>query len=237
MRGNVRALVTAGLLALLTSAPAAAASPDRRGGRRAASGEPWSSTSEFLGDLPLRPVEGDPDRLVYARSEGVLRGRRHFVVEPVLVYLDPDSPGRGAEPGRLAKLAGLLETELADQLRKGGFEVADDAAPGAVRLRCAITDLNLSVSGANAAVKGVGAAAGVGLLVPSVDVGGASVEALFVDGDSGEVLAAVAESRTGRRWFNMRSMTRAGDAKQAFRKWAKQLRKHLQRVNSGDDDG
>jgi len=190
--------------------------------------------SGFLGDLPLEPSAEDGDRLVYVREEGVLRGRRVFVVDPILVYVDAESPGRGVEPGKLAELSQVLRDAVVEQLEEGGYRVEPDAVPGAVRIRGAITGVNLSKSGVNATAKVAGLAAGVGLLVPSIDVGGASIEVLFLDAESDEVLAAVADTRTGRRFLNIRSMLRAGDAKKAFRKWAKELREHLDRINATD---
>lgn len=227
--------VFASALAVTLSATASGEAPGTNRAEEAADPR-TAEPSGFLGDLPLERHPDDDDRLVYVREEGVLRGRRIFVVDPILVYVDAESLGRGVEPNKLAELAQLLRDEVVEQLEEGGYRVEPAAVPGAVRIRGAITGVNLSRSGVNATAKVAGIVTGVGLLVPSIDVGGASIEALFLDAETDEVLAAVADSRKGRRFLNVRSTLKAGDAKKAFRKWAKELREHLDRINATDPD-
>ncbi len=59
-------------------------------------------------------------------------------------------------------------------------------------------------------------------------VGDAWIEVEFFDSESGELLAVVADRRRGVRFQdNMNRRFTWGDAKQAFRGWARQLRYRL----------
>ncbi len=102
-----------------------------------------------------------------------------------------------------------------------------------MRLRIAITDIEVVKKSANIGAKVAGAAAGIGLLVPAMDVGGATMECEVLDSVTGERLVAVVDRETGRRMMNFSSMKSMGDAKAALREWAKDFRKNLQRIHDG----
>ena len=111
---------------------------------------------------------------------------------------------------------------MVDELGKvEGLEVVDQPGPGVARLRLAITGLNASKGWVNAGLKvGVTVAGGVGLLIPSVDVGGVAMEGEVLDSETNHRLVAFRDKKRGRRMFNFQSYKKWGDAKKAFRKWA-----------------
>ena len=188
--------------------------------------------SGFLGDYSdLEPHPDGKDMLVYRKSEGVLGPYDQFLIDPVLIYFHPEAKGVGVDPAKLAELATFFRQAVIEELGKGGYQVLEKPGPGVARVRAAITDVNVSTTGANVATKAAGMAAGIGFLIPNVDVGGASIEVEILDSQSNERLVAVVDAERGRRFFNLKGMKKVGDAKKAFKGWAKEFRQRLDRVH------
>jgi hypothetical protein len=185
-----------------------------------------ATTAGFLGDYTqLRPHPDDPNVLVYRNRVGVLGEYDRFLVEPVLIYLHPESPGAGIDPGELQELATDLRDAVVGQLEEGGYELADEAGPGVLVVRAALTNVVPVNVAANVGTKLAGAVAGVGLLSPRLDLGQASIEAEMLDGDSGERVAAYVAGSRGRRYSSaIQGAKRWGDVRAAFRGWAELLR-------------
>lgn len=186
--------------------------------------------SGFLGDysdLEPHPKKGE-DLLVYRKAEGVLAHYDQFLIENPLIYFRPDAKGVGVDPEELKMLADFLRQAVVEQLDKGGYRIVEEAGPGVLRVRSAITDVNPVNPASNIGSKVAGAALGVGLLVPRVDLGGASIEVEMLDGESGERVAAVVAQRRARRLGGLiKGSKRWGDVKAAFKSWAKMFRKRL----------
>jgi hypothetical protein len=205
------------------------------------------TTSGFLGDYSqLQPHPDDENVLVYRDRPGVLGEYDRFLVEPVLVYFHPESRGGSIDPAEMQELASFLRDAVVAELVAGGYEVADgagaeDAAPGLLRVRAALTDVVPVNATANVGTKLAGAAVGVGLLTPRVDLGRASIEAEMVDGASGERLAAYVASSRGARYSSpIQGAKRWGDVKAAFRAWAELLRRRIDAAHDtapAADDG
>lgn len=187
--------------------------------------------SGFLGDYSeLKPREGDGSMLVYRKAEGALAAYDAFIVDPVLVWFHPEAKGRGVDPDDLKALADTFRTEVVEELEGHGYTVTSEPGPGVLRVRVAITDVDPAGPVANVAAKAGGVALGVPLL-PSLDIGSAAIEAEMLDSTSGERLAAVMDAKRGRRFFAFkRSVERWGDARAAFRAWAREWRELLDEV-------
>lgn len=194
------------------------------------------STSGFLGDYSeLQPHPDDEDVLVYRDRVGVLGEFDRFLVEPVLLYLHPDSRGGTLDPAELQALATDLRNAVVEQLEAGGYELAEEPGPGVLRIRAALTDVVPVNAAANVGTKVAGAAVGVGLLTPRVDLGRASIEAEMLDGATGERVAAYVAASRGRRYSSpIQGARRWGDVKAAFRDWAELLRR---RIDAAHDRG
>ena len=187
--------------------------------------------SGFLGDYSdLEPQPGDKDMLVYRKAEGVLEPYDKFVIDPVLIYFHPEAKGVGVDPAKLAELAVFFREAVVEELGRGGYQILEEPASGVARVRAAITDVNLTTA-TNVATKAAGMAAGVGFLIPNVDVGGASIEVEILDSQSNERLVAVVDAERGRRFLNVKGMKKAGDARKAFKGWAREFRERLDRVH------
>lgn len=226
---------TAGLMLAVLSlgAPAAGAEAERGDGAPPLSG--------FLGDYSdLSPLVAKKRSsvLLYVREAGVLGRYDAFLVEPPLIYFHADARGGGVDPQELAMLASALRDAVIEELRRGGYRVVDEPGPGVLRLRGAITEVvpvnPVKNVGATAAgvVAGAGAAPGVGLLVPRIDLGQASIEVEMLDGESGERMVAIVAERQARRFGGkLQGAKRWGDVKAAFRWWAERLRERLDELH------
>ncbi len=169
--------------------------------------------------------------LVFRKKPGILGQYKAFLVEPVLVFFDSETTGGGVEPGELQELAEYLYSEGTAQLEEAGFSVVGQPGPGVARVRLAITGVQPIRPARNVGSKVAGMALGIGLLVPSVEVGGAAIEAEIVDSETGERLVAIVASDQGRRFFNLKnSASRWGDTKAVLRAWAKAFRERLESV-------
>lgn len=197
----------------------------------AAAGAAQGTPSGFLEDYSeLKPREGDGSMLVYRKAEGALAGYDAFIIDPVLVYFPPVAKGHGVAPDQLKDLADTFRAEVVEELEEHGYRVTDQPGPGVLRVRAAITDVDPAGPAANVAAKAGGVALGVPL-IPSLDIGSAAIEAEMLDSVTGERLAAVMDAKRGRRFLSFkRSVERWGDAKSAFRAWAKEWRELLDQV-------
>lgn len=207
------------------------ASPSHAGEKRSKKDQP--APSGFLGDYSSleEGTEGGP-LLVYVKEPGVLGSYDRFILNPVLVFFDPRVAGGGVDPEELKMLSDFLRDHTREQLEDSGYAVVTEPGPGVAVLRAAITNVEGVKTGRNVGLKAVGVAAGAGLLVPSVDVGHASIEVEILDSVSGDRLVAIVDAKKGRRFANLSKSTREfGDVKGAFKKWAKELRERLDEVH------
>jgi len=190
--------------------------------------------SGFLEDFDqLTPDDESETLLVYRKQEGILKQYDRFIVPRVLIYLSQEAGGKGFDPADLMMLTEYFHQQATEQLEKAeGYDITDTPGERVAVIRLAITGLNSSKGGVNAVLKAAGAATGVGVLVPSVDIGGASIEGEIIDSVTGERLVAFADSKKGRRMMNLRSVKQWGDAKKAFKKWCKQFRELLDRIHA-----
>ena len=192
-------------------------------------------TSGFLGDYSeLTPHPDKKLMLVYRKRAGVLAGYNRFLVDPVLVYFHEEARGVAVDPGELAELAGFLRDAVIEALSEdGAYAVVEEPGPGVVRLRAAITDVVPVDPKKNIGATAVGMATGVGLLLPRVDLGRTSIEAEFLDAETGERLVAVVAEKKGNRFGGkVKGAKTWGDVKAAFKKWSKDLRKRLDQVHA-----
>jgi hypothetical protein len=193
--------------------------------------------SGFLGDYSqLFPDPKNGDLLLYEKEANVLRKYNKFIFDPVTIYLLPEAQNRGIDPDDLARLAKYFHDAVTDELAKSGrYEIVTSPGPDVLDLDVAITNVEPTGGGKNAAVKGGATAAsvatgatGASLLVPRLSVGRVGIEGEMLDSVSGERLMAFVTSKEGRRWFSgFNAYKKWGDIESAFRSWAKEFRERL----------
>lgn len=201
----------------------------------------YEGASGFLGDSysKLEADPGDGDWLTYFKTKDVLKNSDTFLLEPVKVYLVPEAQQRGIEPEQLDKLSQYFTKAIQDELVAGRYKLVTEPGPGVMVLRFAITNVqpnggkkNMAVTGATDAALYVVAPPGASLLVPRLSVGRVSIEGEMVDSASREVDMAFMTSKSGRRFFSgFKAFQKWGDIDAAFRGWAKNFRKRLDKAH------
>ncbi len=186
--------------------------------------------SGFLADYSgMKPASGGEETLVYVSREGALGDYDRFMIDPVLIYFHPESNAHAVNPEELSALAASLRHEVVAQLEDGHYAIVEEPGPGVLRIRTAITDVDPASPAANVAPKVAAVATvGMGFLVPSVDVGRASIECEMLDAHTGQRIVAFADAKKGKRFLGtFTAAQKWGHAHAAFKNWAKQFRQRL----------
>jgi hypothetical protein len=201
----------------------------------------YQHESGFLGPTyaKLHPDPGNGDWLIYFRTHEVMRQSRTFWVNPVRVYLLREARRREIPPAELHKLSEDFTKAIKDELAEGGYRLASGPGPGVMELRFAITNVqpngnkrNMVATGAEEAVMYGATPLGTGMLIPRLSVGRVSIEGEMVDSTSGDVEMAFMTQKSGRRFFRgLRAFEKWGDIDAAFKGWAKNFRKRLDKAH------
>ena len=180
---------------------------------------PKSTKSGFLGDYGGFKIDPEDKSMLYYEKPNVDWKRyRRLMIDPVLIYYDPNAEHRQIQPDELKKLTDYFR-EVTIKEVQDAYPVVDTPGPDVLRIRAAITD----VIPANP-ILNVASAAGVGI---PIDMGGAAMEAEFLDSMTDERLGAIIDKKMGTPVQYFDGFTRLGHAKVALRNWAKELRKAL----------
>ena len=148
-----------------------------------------------------------------------------LMIDPVLVYLHPEAKNRQIDPEALSELTGYFRNTVIEEVQDA-YPVVDKPGPDVLRIRTAITDL----IPANPLINTTMVLA-VGL---PVDMGGAAMEAEFLDSVTLKPLGAVVDKKMGiplNPEDYMLGFTQWGHAKTACDSWAELLRESLDEVH------
>jgi hypothetical protein len=144
-----------------------------------------------------------------------------IMMDEVVFFFREDADYKGIYPSDIAKLSEEFHKAFAEEL---GDILTDVPAPNVVRMRLAVTDLELSspVAGTITTVIPVGLAINFikkGTTGEYVGVGSASMEAEFLDSISNIRIAAAVDKAPGGKL----DLGKFSAAKSAFQFWAKRL--------------
>jgi hypothetical protein len=174
------------------------------------------SASGFLEGYERLTAHPNDDTLLWWERDGFAwSDYRGLIIEPISVYYQADARGREIVPEDLQKLTAVFHDAVVAELGTD-YPVVTEPAAGVLRVRCAITDVIPVRPALNVATSLVA-------FVP-VDVGGASIEFEFLDSVTGEPLAAGMDRKVGTRFDGFVAFAPLGQARQAFREWAAELR-------------
>ena len=203
----------------------------------------YNAESGFLGDSysKLQPDPGNGDWLTYFKAADVLKNSDTFLLEPVKVYLVPEAEQREIDPAQLDKLSEYFTKAISDDLTAGHYKLVTEPGPGVMKLRFAITNVQSNGNKKNMVATGAADVAlygttppGTTLLMPRLTVGRVSIEGEMVDSQSDEVQMAFMTSKSGRRFFSgLKAYQKWGDIDAAFKGWAKNFRKRLDKAHQG----
>ena len=189
-------------------------------------------TSGFLQDYPKfeKGPSGGADWVYF--EEGVdFKKYDKVLMDQVVFYFSKDSKYKGINPEEINKLSDAFHKAMVKAL-KDEYPFVSEPGPGVLRIRCAITDVKKSRPLLNTitAVMPIGLAISFvkkGVTGTHTNVGGASMEAEFLNSQTNERIAAVVDKRMAAKRKVFKGMRKWGHAEDAFNYWAKRLRKFL----------
>jgi len=175
----------------------------------------------FLSDYSQLKAESDSSYRYLDKA--VFGSYRGFIVDPVTVHfkegakaIEMKSEGKLTEQN-MADLTNYFHDVIVKAITEAGCQVEYKPGLGIARVRVAISDIQ-ETSAMNALPQ-------ASLL--GVGVGGAAMEAEFVDSQTGKQIAAVVESQKGGR-MPFSNLGEWGTAKGVMDGWAKRLKERLE---------
>ena len=211
-------LISMGILALVCSVVACAATRGRRGD---------APESGFLRDYSqLQSSEDWPAQEVYFNPDAQWSRYNSIQLDSVTLWANEDLGKLSDEDRQM--LTDTLYKALHEELSKY-FEMSDQPGPDVIRLRAALTE----AKGAKTALRALSSihpgtlllGAAVGLSADTANsVGTATVEFELLDGVTNERLAAAVDQRAGTKAWALiapkRTFTKWGDVKNVCNYWA-----------------
>ncbi|HLZ34657.1 MAG TPA: DUF3313 domain-containing protein [Nitrospira sp.] len=204
-------------------------------------------TSGFLEDLypQMREGTGDEARLVYRNPKvdwATKASYKKVLLDPVMIWRGKDSKMQGVDPKDAQVIADSFYALLYQELAKD-YEMVKEPGPKTFRMQAALTDAEQSnpaldvVSSVPAPLNVVFIASTIKTLTTGKPLfkGGASIEAKFMDADSGEVLAAAVDQRVGGRFLNREVFDSWNDVHGALKYWAQLTRFRLCQMRKQTD--
>jgi len=182
----------------------------------------------FLSDYSILRKGGEGEAsLVYWNRNVDLSTYDKMMIDPVTIWLAPDSDLKKVSPKERSKLADEFHSALVEELGKQ-FELVDEAGPGTMRLRVGLTDAEKS----SPTLDTISTYIPQVRLIQSITsiasdtagfVGEASTEAELRDASTGTLLAAGVDRRAGTKAIADGTFSSWNDARAAFEAWAKQF--------------
>ena len=174
----------------------------------------------FLSDYSKLQKESDSS-LRYMNEKAVA-GYSGFIVDPVVVGFYEEAKSKGKPTAQqFADLSNYLHTKILEAVQDAGKKVVYQPAAGVARIRVALTDMEKS-----SAVSLIPQASLMG-----AGIGGASMEAEFLDSMTGRQIGAIVQLKQGSNvpFANLGDWTAA---KTVMDEWAEQLQNELSGTNS-----
>lgn len=189
-------------------------------------GEPKVAPSGFLQDYPEFQAgpDGGVDQ-VYIKPGTDLSKYNRVMLDEAQFFLKKGAADHGLQASELKELSDTFHSSVLEALGET-YPVVTEPGSDVLRIRLAITDIETS----NPAMSGLSTLTPVGLVVSTAKkattgtytgVGGASMEAEFLDSMTNERLSAGIDTFNGSK---MSGFSKLGATKEAFEFWAKRLR-------------
>jgi hypothetical protein len=174
--------------------------------------------SGFLKDYSkLEMSEHKEGAYVYTNPSKRLSLYKMVIIEPVKVIPHKESQLDEVHSKQAEEMAHRFEMQLKSML-EDSFPIVNAPGFGVLRIRTAITDIR-----ANAPLNPVSNVTGLGL-------GGASMEAEFIDSLTGEQVAAFVDSESGKGHRRSASLSRFGQAEDRLAAWAVLFRDRMDEI-------
>ena len=176
--------------------------------------------SGFLVDYPdLKPDPGNPQLLWWEKPDFDWKRYQKLMIDPVVMYYDPKANNQEIRPDDLKRLADEFRDVVIAELGNS-FPVVNTPGRDVLRIRAAITEIIPASPALNVVTTLVA-------FVP-LDMGGAAIEAEFIDSMTNERVAAMVERKLGTPFDSKSGFTSLGHARASFKSWAAELKRALE---------
>jgi hypothetical protein len=181
----------------------------------------------------LQPGEEGEAALVFLKDGADWSQYKAILLDPVQYWDDPEDP---LSPEVEQMLTSYLHAKLRESLEQGGFRVAELPGPGVLRAQLALLDASASTP----ILRSVSLVVPVGLVLntaqrfvtDSYTFSGQIQAAMRVsDSQTGEVLAAALDRRSGGANLERAVQWQWGDAKAAIDLWSERFTKRLRELH------
>ena len=181
---------------------------------------------------PFQPGPSEGADKIYTKPGMDLSKYRRVMLDEAQFFLKKSAADHGIQASELKELSDTFHRAVFEALGNA-YPLVTEPGPDVLRIRLAITDIETS----NPAMSGITTVLPVGLAVSVAKkattgsytgVGGASMEAEFLDSMSNERLAAAIDTFNGSK---MSGFSKLGATKEAFEFWAKRLRITLDKAH------
>ena len=180
----------------------------------------------FLGDYSMLQKGGDDEALLIYRKQGIPLNKYYkVIIDPVVVWMDPDSDLADLDAATRQHLANRLHYYMRKELSTV-MTVVDHPSVGTIRFQMALTDAESSnpLRDAVSTVLPFGiamSAASQVLTGKPTNVGGASIEIKVSDAMTGEIIGAAADKRVGGKSLDLDTIDKWADVDEIMKYWAK----------------
>ena len=185
--------------------------------------------SGFLGDYSqLKPGTEGQAKMVYMKEGVDFAKYNKIMMDEVVFYFSPHAKNKEIDPEQMKELADMFHKDVFEALGTE-YPLVDQPGPDVMRLRVAITDIDLPHRGLNTVTTVVPVGLAVSFVKKGITgkgsfVGEISMEVEILDSTTNERIAAAADRRAGGK---IDSMSKFGTAEDAFKFWAQRLRARL----------
>ena len=189
--------------------------------------------SGFLVDYSqLKPGPKGGVAMVYRKKGVDFKKYNKIMLDHVVFYLKDDAENKGIDPVEMAELSEKFHKSAIDGLGDA-YPLVDKPGPDVMRIRVAITDLELPSHTANAinTILPEGTAISTvkkGATGKGTAVGEISMEFEFLDSETNQRIVAGVDRRAGDK---IDSTNKLATAEDAFKFWAQRLRTRLDEVH------
>lgn len=185
-----------------------------------------SDYSKLSQDDPLTVADW-----LYVNKSANFKGYDKIILKHATFFIKDDAEYKGIQADEMNDLAETTHQAFVKAL-SDAYTFTDEPGPGVMVLRIAITDLvpNKAVIGTVTSIIPVGIViSGAKKLTTGthIGMGGVSFEGELLDSQTNEVLMAIVNSSTGKKYKIGKSVTKWGQVKEIFKVYSGILRKRL----------
>ncbi len=180
--------------------------------------KPAGRTNFLPSQTELLPCQGNKEKLWWERPGFDWHSYKKVIIDPVVVAGDAASGRSAHDRTEVIELERRFREIVTEKLTPE-FSVVTEPGPDVLRIKPAIT----RVDRANPLLNLVTTAA---VFMP-LDMGGISIEVEFLDSLTGDLLAAMVETKSGTPLQVVASFSQYGHAENAMEDWASELKRAL----------